>query len=525
VEEVSLPERYTVRKLLGEGGMGQVVLAFDEELGREVAVKVLAPWRQDERMVARFRRESEDLARLSHLNVVRFVAGGHHQGRDYLVMDYIPGRDLRSVCRTRTPRSIVQLFLQVCEGLKHIHEQGLVHRDLKPHNVLVSPDGVARITDLGLARRVEAWSSLTGVAVVGSEDYMAPEQATTSKVGPAADLYALGVCLFEALTGQLPAPGVLPRTLRPELSVELSTLLLSLLKPKPDRRPASVDEVIRALRACPELEVELGPEPPSLPEGSAVLTGPGRFRALQWLYARQQGRTLRLGPRVEKPLESVLRVWSELGGEPEQLFGLQRLGHLAGALAERLAGCTLLVDDYEALTPTTRELVQELLKTSAHVVVAAESLAGQHVDGPEPFPEDERSLEAAPLALLRAGALLEQPFDLELAALAGGLDWWEAELSVGRLRRAGLVEPVWPWEDGVLRFTSRDVRERVAAAVVERTRKRVCVTAARHLVEQGGPPAAIATLYARAGYEAEAERYRAEAAALAAERGAPADVI
>lgn len=268
----TLPPRFEVRKELGRGGMGVVYHAFDQIGERDVAVKFLPPT-DDESLVRRFRREAGDLAAIVHPNVVDFYSLGEFEGQDFIEMEFVDGGDLRSWVRDSTSLgTVLELYAQTCDGLAHIHELGMVHRDIKPANVLVTSDGVPKISDLGLVRRLEERSQLTqDGTVLGTSSFLAPEQLLSHAVGPEADLYALGVCLFEAVTGDrlfnAPAPLAMirahveqkPRTpsrVRPGLPEALDALILSLLEKKAPNRPSAGDTA-KKLRA---ILAELTPE-------------------------------------------------------------------------------------------------------------------------------------------------------------------------------------------------------------------------------------------------------------------------
>ena len=203
--------RYVVERLLGSGGMAQVYLAHDEVLGRQVALKILRDqYAEDKEFVGRFRREARSAASLSHPNIVSIYDQGRSEdGAYYIAMEYVPGGTLKERIRREgalTPTAAAGVALQVTEALSEAHERGVIHRDIKPQNVLVTKKGDVKVTDFGIARAVASASSgvtTTGV-VLGTVGYMSPEQARAEPVGPRSDLYSLGVVLYEMLTGTLP---------------------------------------------------------------------------------------------------------------------------------------------------------------------------------------------------------------------------------------------------------------------------------------------------------------------------------
>lgn len=240
--------------------MGEVYRAHDRELGREVAVKVLLESAWTPELSERYQREARELERVRHPNVVGFYGQGTHEGRAFLVLEYVSGGDMRAYLRQPRERNeLLLLFVGLCRGLAELHARGLIHRDLKPENVLIGADGQARLTDLGLVRATDSSSRLTSEgALVGTFSYLAPEQITAGEASPASDLYALGACLYEAFAGRPVFQGrtefeLLERHVRaqpepPGVTPELDNLIVRLLAKKPDDRP-SLEEVSRGLLA------------------------------------------------------------------------------------------------------------------------------------------------------------------------------------------------------------------------------------------------------------------------------------
>jgi serine/threonine-protein kinase len=284
-----LPDRYRVVREIGRGGMGVVYEARDEKLQRTVAVKVLSAREIDEPTRRRFLREARAAAALNHPNIVAVYDAGESNGVPYLVMEHVRGRSLRE----DPPDSLdeaIDVARQVCDALEHAHARGVVHRDLKPGNVLVRRDGGRtdiKLTDMGIALiRDTARMTRTG-AISGTPHYMAPEQALGRDVDGRADLYALGVMLYAWAAGRLPfegtdalavvsqhihVPAVSPRRHRPDLSAELEAIVLRLLAKDPDARFAGAAELRSALAAvdAPPTVAVVPPEPhaPATPGGS-----------------------------------------------------------------------------------------------------------------------------------------------------------------------------------------------------------------------------------------------------------------
>ncbi len=207
-EGLILGERYEILKRLGEGGMGAVYKARDHELDRLVALKVIRPELAGHPdILRRFKQELILARQVTHKNVVRIFDLGNADGRKFITMDYIEGRDLKSILVERgklPPAEVVPIFQQICRGLEAAHVEGVVHRDLKPQNVMVDDAGRVWLMDFGLARSMEL-SGLTRTGVLmGTPDYMSPEQARAEKVDARSDLFSLGIIVYEMLTGRLP---------------------------------------------------------------------------------------------------------------------------------------------------------------------------------------------------------------------------------------------------------------------------------------------------------------------------------
>jgi serine/threonine-protein kinase len=283
--------RYAVEKRLGQGGMATVDLAEDTELGRRVAVKRLfASLAGDYVFQQRFFREAKLAASLSHPNLVTVYDVGEEDGLPYIVMEYVDGETLAELMQREGPLPPdrgVDLLLQLCAGLEHAHAAGLVHRDIKPQNLLVRRDGVAKIADFGIARTIQS-TQLTQVGtVLGTASYLAPEQAMGEQVTAAADIYSVGVVGYELLTGRTPYEfetladlTVKQREPPPPISrvpAHVDAAIRHSLAFDPARRPASAAALARELSAGAE---GAEPEPPTqaLPTPAAR----GRIQLPRW---------------------------------------------------------------------------------------------------------------------------------------------------------------------------------------------------------------------------------------------------
>src|SRR4051795_1006914 len=192
--------RYRVVRKLGTGGMANVYLAEDQELGRSVAIKMLDERHsQDEQFVERFRREAKNAAGLSHPNIVSIYDRGEFDGSYYIAMEYLEGRTLKELIVRNGPTPVpiaIDYARQVLSAIAFAHKNGIVHRDIKPHNIVVGRDGRLKVTDFGIARSGASQMTEAG-SIVGTAQYLSPEQARGSQVDPRSDLYSLGIVMYE----------------------------------------------------------------------------------------------------------------------------------------------------------------------------------------------------------------------------------------------------------------------------------------------------------------------------------------
>jgi eukaryotic-like serine/threonine-protein kinase len=330
--------RYAVERTLGTGGMAVVYLARDEELGRPVAIKLLVErFSGDEEFRERFVREARMAAGLTHPNIVSIYDAGEEDGSPFIVMEYIEGTTLADEVARRKripPDEVVDLALQACGALAHAHDAGLVHRDVKPQNLLLRTDGVLKIADFGIARTADA-TSLTQVGtVLGTAQYLSPEQAAGEQVTAAADLYSLGAVLYELLTGQPPRrfeslaelgarqgePITPVRELAPEAPETLEDVVMRCLAKSPDYRPESAAGLAHELAAA-------SPEPPT-----------------QLLPRTTTTRSTEVMPADKVPAARRRRVWLAVGA--------------AALLAAPLIGLAVAVSDDSGGTPRQTPAVE-----------------------------------------------------------------------------------------------------------------------------------------------------------------------
>jgi tetratricopeptide (TPR) repeat protein len=272
--------RYQIIEDLGEGGMGRVFKALDTRTGEKIAVKVLRSGLEaDGRTLERFSHELTSARRISHRNVCRMFDLGEDRGRLYITMEFVPGEDLKSILRmmgAMSPAQAAGIAVQICDGLEEAHRLGVIHRDLKPANILVDKEGHARIMDFGIARSARSRGITDAGTMVGTPDYMSPEQTEGRDVDARSDLYAMGVMLFEMATGRLPFEGDTalavalkhkterppdPRSVSPALPNDLSKIILKCLEKDPARR----------YQTASDLRTDLEAAAAALPGGSRVL--------------------------------------------------------------------------------------------------------------------------------------------------------------------------------------------------------------------------------------------------------------
>jgi beta-lactam-binding protein with PASTA domain/predicted Ser/Thr protein kinase len=257
--------RYRIERRLGSGGMADVYCAEDSQLGRQIALKILhRRFARDREFVERFRREASAAAGLQHPNVVGVFDRGEYDGTYYIAMEYLPGRTLKDVIREEAPLSqerVIAFGVQILQAASFAHRRGIIHRDFKPHNVIVGPDDRLKVTDFGIARAGASEMTETG-SIMGTAQYLSPEQAQGQRVGAQSDLYSIGVILWEMLTAQVPFGGESAvsialkhvseeppplRQLRPDVHPRLEQAVGRALLKDPAQRYASADEFIAAL--------------------------------------------------------------------------------------------------------------------------------------------------------------------------------------------------------------------------------------------------------------------------------------
>ncbi|RJE90553.1 Stk1 family PASTA domain-containing Ser/Thr kinase [Paenibacillus sp. 1011MAR3C5] len=261
--------RYEILTRIGGGGMALVYKAHDVLLNRNVAVKVLRQqFVNDEEFIRRFRREAQSAAALSHPNVVSIYDVGQEEDTHYIVMEYVEGSNLNEIIQERAPlqaEEAVRVAVQICDALDHAHQNHIIHRDIKPHNILIGNNGRVKVTDFGIARAVTSTTITQTGSVVGSVHYFSPEHAKGINTGEKSDLYSLGIVLYQMLTGKLPFLGESPisvalkhlqetfedpREVNPHIPQSVENVILKAMRKNPSERYNSAHEMLLDLDTC-----------------------------------------------------------------------------------------------------------------------------------------------------------------------------------------------------------------------------------------------------------------------------------
>jgi serine/threonine-protein kinase len=301
--------RYRILRKLGSGGMANVYLAEDEELGRRVAIKILNDRHaSDDSFVERFRREAKNAAGLSHPNIVSVYDRGEAEGTYYIAMEYLEGRSLKDRIIAEGPLPIdqaVEVTRQVLRAVGFAHRRGIVHRDIKPHNVLLAQDGATgdgesrfKVTDFGISRTAASQMTEAG-SIVGTAQYLSPEQARGAAVDQRSDIYSVGILLYELLTGKLPFTGETPleiamkhlsevprapSAVRPDVPADLDMIVLRALAKDPEDRFQSAEEMERELA---RVEAGSGVTSETAEAATAVLSGAGLVETAPTMISRR----------------------------------------------------------------------------------------------------------------------------------------------------------------------------------------------------------------------------------------------
>lgn len=407
----TLNNRYHLLSLIGEGGMALVYEAEDLLLGRKVAVKVLREqYASDPGFLARFQREAKAAAGLSHPNVVGIYDVGADGPNQYIVMELVRGRTLKEIVQQDGPLNsarVIDFGRQICEGLEFAHEQGIVHRDVKSHNILVGRDGRAKIADFGIATALGESSLTQSGFIVGSAQYLSPEQARGEPSTPSSDIYATGIVLYEISTGRLPFEGetpvavalkqvqsdpVPPRRWNPRIPEALQAVILKAMSKVPSARYPSGKAMAAALVACARASLEAtAPQPIPVPASRTRPSGQGRAVRQPIAEPSRSASVPRSGGMG--PLVVLLVFFLLLVGS----IPLAILAYNSGVLASVLPGFAAAPASSPTALPSSQPAAAPTSAPTAIPAVRAPQLVGKA------FPEARQQAQSDGLDVVIAG--------------------------------------------------------------------------------------------------------------------------
>ncbi|MCK5129965.1 MAG: Stk1 family PASTA domain-containing Ser/Thr kinase, partial [Clostridiales bacterium] len=328
MDERILDNKYIINQIIGTGGMSIVYSGFSMDTGEEVAIKVLRPeYKEDDEFVRRFRKESKIAQQLTHKNIIRTMDTGEDDGLPYIVMEYIKGKTLKELIHDRiilTNDEAISVGIKISDALFYAHSHKLIHRDIKPQNVLLRPDGTLKVADFGIARIQDSGTiTLSGSNVLGSVHYISPEQARGVNTTEKADIYSLGIVLYEMVTGAVPFDGdtpvsvaikhlqedaISPRLKNPQVSIGLEDIILKAISKAPEVRYDNAFEMAQDLKKALE-HPEGGFVKKKIATGDTLVNIPKITQEMEMmaLKARQQNNGIHQPPKNATSVKSYNR--------------------------------------------------------------------------------------------------------------------------------------------------------------------------------------------------------------------------
>jgi predicted ATPase len=380
ISGTTFASRYEIIEELGKGGMGRVYKALDKEISEEVALKLLKPEiASDESTVERFRNELKFARKISHKNVCRMYHLSKEEETPYITMEYVPGEDLKSLVKRKgklAEEEAVSIAKQVCEGLSEAHRLGVVHRDLKPQNIMIDKQGHAKIMDFGIARSVEMPGVTATGVIIGTPDYISPEQAEGEEADQRSDIYSFGVILYEMVTGRVPFEGdtalsvalkhkteepLDPREFNDQISEGLSAVILKCMEKERERRYQSAEELLLELKNIEEgIPITAAARKPQVP--AFLVEGAEEFKEEKPVFVSR-----------EKELERLNAFLK---------MSLSRKGRVAFVTGEAGSGKTALIQEFARWTQEEHsDLIVASGKCNAHTGIGDPYLPFREVLG------------------------------------------------------------------------------------------------------------------------------------------------